>query len=223
MAGLDNIKKYQAGEQVEPTGALPAQIQTKAPAGSNIIGTIGVDPEETTKLRDTLQKFIDERTGFMPNLTRGLNAGVAAGYGPEALARFNAQRQAEEKQMLDAYQTIGALNAAQTQAKQDVERLSKILPGGIGSSKTVDGVNLTNEAIMRVSNARNATEALAIIDKDLENQGAARAKGRFEAAGNKSEKFFFNGRWVDMTPNMLANMPSELKQKIEEDTYKLLW
>jgi Transglycosylase SLT domain len=157
MAGLDNIKKYQAGNSVTSDPETPeAKIPTKAPAGSNILGTISMDSDETRKILDNMQRFIESREGFMPSLARGLSAGVATGYGPEALARFEAQKLAEDKQIMDYRTQMSALNAAGTQA-QDFAKMKAaniVANEGVGATSgatrsrgnLLPGVKLVNYA-----------------------------------------------------------------------------
>jgi hypothetical protein len=212
-------------EIVQPvTGGLSATIDKSgkiSPAGK-----IAMDPTQTEAILSKMQEYIDERSGPMNTFLGGLNKARAVLAGPSALTAYQQQENVQDKQIMDYRTQMAAYRAAQKQAQNDATRLSGLTGGGTGGGGAGGPgalANLTPEARMRVDNARNATEALAIIDEDLKAQAAARAKGQFEAAGNKSEKYFWPGKgWVDMTPNMLINMPPELKRQLEQATFKQL-
>ena len=153
MAGLDNIKKYQAGQSVTPVEETPvetpapplaqAQIQMNAPKGSNIKGPIEMPVGNNDALVAKMQQFINEREnpGFLGRIAEGLNAGVATTRGPDAFNKYKARKQAEEQQLLDYYQTLGAYQAADAQAKRNAEDYASKM--GTTGGTTASGVGTT--------------------------------------------------------------------------------
>ena len=91
MAGLDSIKKYaEAGSVQAGDSSYSASDQTSGgiPGYDTKTGTVGkiaLSADATKDILANMQKYLDEREGFMPSLARGLSKGVAAGYGPSAL------------------------------------------------------------------------------------------------------------------------------------------
>ena len=208
-----------------------AEVSVKAPTAKgmpSIVGNVALDATETKNILDSMQKMVEERSGPMATFLGGLKDATAwtsgGAQGPSAaLAERDRQKLIEQQDISSMQSQMAMYRAAQRQAENDAARLTNWTGGGAGTGAGMPGTaDLTPEAQARVKNARNPTEALAIINEDLKATAAARSKGRFEAAGNKSEKYFINGQWVDMTPNMLANMPAALKQQIEMETYKRL-
>jgi hypothetical protein len=143
MAGLDNIKKYQVGGEVS-TETPPSEggnIPYKAPASTGMIGTIAMDPKETAKILANMQQYIDERENPLSQIATGLSRGMATAYGPESLSRFEAQKQAQDKQIMDYRQQMSALNAYGTQA-QDFAKM-KASNRVAGAPDTGAGVDIS--------------------------------------------------------------------------------
>ena len=119
MAGLDSIKKYEdGGEVATPTtgaGAIPYQ-----PAKSTgIAEKLSLDPTQTKDILANMQKYIDEREGVLPSLSRGLTRGMATAYGPSSLAAIDREQALEDKQMMDYRTQMATFRAAQQKAQND--------------------------------------------------------------------------------------------------------
>ena len=149
MAGLDNIKKYQAGGDVstETPPSESAGIPYKAPTSTGMMGTIAMDPKETAKILANMQNYIDEREGFMSQIATGLSRGMATAYGPEALTRFEAQKQAQDKQVMDYRQQMATLNAYGTQAENFAKKKAANL-GVIDGTAGATGVGGTRGSLI---------------------------------------------------------------------------
>ena len=222
MAGLDSIKHFDNGGDVV---ASQGAIQTTAPKSTGITGKIALDPTQTESILANMQSYIDERQNPLSQLMGGINKARAGLAGPSALTAYQQQENLQDKQMMDYRTQMAAYRAAQAQAKNDATFMSGIIDGGGAAGQgAVGGVQLGPEAMARINAARqrSPTEARAVYDQELQALSSARAKGQFDAAGNKQEKFFLNGRSVDMTTNMFINLPPELKKKIEMDTFAVL-
>ena len=146
MAGLDSIRKYQVGGEVS-TETPPSDggaIPYKAPSSTGMMGTIAMDPKETAKILANMQKYIDERESPMSQIATGLSRGMATGYGPEALSRFEAQKQSQDKQIMDYRTQMASLNAYGTQAQNFAKMKASNLvatdgTGAPGAGATVAG------------------------------------------------------------------------------------
>jgi soluble lytic murein transglycosylase-like protein len=203
MAGLDSIKHFVDGGEV--TVSTPKSV-----------GKVALDPTQTEAILTNMQQYIDERQSPMNTLMGGINKARAGLAGPSALTAYQREQDLSDKQIMDYRGQMAAYRAAQTQAQNDATFMKGITGGGAG------GVELGPEAMARISAARNPTEAKTVYQEELKALSTARAKGQFDAAGNKSEKFFLNGKSVDMTTNMFINLPPELKKKIEMETFARL-
>ena len=160
MAGLDHIKKFQAGGYTGVADAdqetPEAKIQTKAPAGSTIMGTIGMDPKQTEYILANMQKFIEERESPMARIASGLSKGVATAYGPASLAAFEREKMLEDQAIMNYRQQMAALRAAGTQAQEFSKMKAANLIAAEGTGKTggvqptrgsvIPGVNLVRYA-----------------------------------------------------------------------------
>ena len=229
MAGLDIIKKYADGGEATSPSENPV-IQTTAPKNTGIVGKISLDPTQTEALLGNMQKYLDERTGGFSKFMGGLKDAAAwtagGAEGPSAaLAVRDREKLMQSQDILSTQQQMAAYRAAQSQALNDAEFMKNTrgTPGGGGGAGGIGGGDamsqLTPEAKQRINNARNPTEARAILDEELKAIGGFRAKGQFEAAGNKPEKYFIPGRgYVDMTPNMFNNLPEDIKKQIMDAT-----
>ena len=216
MAALDTLN-------IPETTASAGAIQTTAPKSTGITGKISLDPTQTESILANMQKYIDERQSPINTFMGGINKARAGLAGPSALTAYQQQQNLEDKQIMDYRTQMAAYRAAQAQAKNDATFMGGVIGGGGAAGQgAAGGVQLGPEAMARVNAARNPTEARAILDEELKALSAARAKGQFDAAGNKQEKYFLNGRSVDMTTNMFINLPPELKKKIEMDTFAVL-
>jgi hypothetical protein len=111
-----------------------------APKSSNIKGPIEVNVGQNDALVAKMQQFINEREnpGFLGSIAEGLNAGVATTRGPDAFNRYKARKQAEEQQLLDYYQTLGAYQAAGEQAKRNAEDYASKM-GTTGGTQAAPG------------------------------------------------------------------------------------
>ncbi len=145
MAGLDSIKKYaEAGSVQAGDSSYSASDQTSGgiPGYDTKTGTVGkiaLSADATKDILANMQKYLDEREGFMPSLARGLSKGVAAGYGPSALTEYNRQQQAEEKQAMDYRQTMAALGSASQSAAQRRANMGTTLAGLQGGAAGTAG------------------------------------------------------------------------------------
>jgi len=227
-----------ANETTENSISGFSSIPVTAPTSKTALtpkGVISLDPTQTQSILENMQRMIDQRESALSLFTGGLKDAAAWGSGgaegpTRGLAVRDELKQKEAKELFDMRTQMAAYKAAQNQAMLDQTRLQNIMGGGgegggQGAAATSGNVfsNLTPEAQDRVKNARNATEALAIIDEDLKNRSGARAKGMFEAAGNKPEKYFIPGYgFQDLTPNQFLNLPQDLKTRIQQETLKRL-
>ena len=163
MAGLDNIKKFQVGGYTGVADPeIPdteARIQTKAPAGSNIVGTIGMDPEQSKIILANMQKLIDESESPFAKIASGLSKGVATAYGPASLTAFEREKALQDKQIMEYRQTMAALGAAGKQAESFAQmKAANLMAGegkggagagtGVGGTRAslIPGVKLTRYA-----------------------------------------------------------------------------
>jgi hypothetical protein len=229
MAGLDIIKKYADGGEATSPSENPV-IQTTAPKNTGIVGKISLDPTQTETLLNNMQKYLDERTGGFSKFMGGLKDAAAwtagGAEGPSAaLAVRDREKLMQSQDILSTQQQMAAYRAAQSQALNDAEFMKNArgTPGGGAGAGGIGGGDLISqlgpEARQRIANARNPTEAREILQEELKTIGGARAKGQFEAAGNKPEKYFIPGKgYVDMTPNMFNNLPEDIKKQILDAT-----
>ena len=137
--GLDTLNLAEApAETPVPEGA----IQTTAPKATGITGKIALDPTQTESILANMQKYIDEREGFMPSLARGLTRGMATARGPAALAAIDQQQGQQDKQIMDYRTQMAAYRAAQTQAGNEAKRYQGMTPGAApagGAQPTAPG------------------------------------------------------------------------------------
>lgn len=144
MAGLDNIKKYATGSSVQPSEA-PVEtptadaglsaVEIKAPKDTGIQGKIALDPTQTENILANMQKYIDEREGFVPSLARGLTRGMATAYGPSSLAAVDREQSLQDKQLMDYRTQMAAYRAAQSQAQNESTLYKSLTPGAGGASQ----------------------------------------------------------------------------------------
>ena len=143
MAGLDSIKKFEGGGSTgDSSYSAPDQTSGGIPGYDTKTGTVGkiaLSADATKDILANMQKYLDEREGFMPSLARGLSKGVAAGYGPSALTEYNRQQQAEEKQAMDYRQTMAALGSASQSAAQRRTNMGQTLAGLQGGAAGTAG------------------------------------------------------------------------------------
>jgi len=229
MAGLDIIKKYADGGEATSPSENPV-IQTTAPKSTGIVGKISLDPTQTETLLNNMQKYLDERTGGFSKFMGGLKDAAAwtagGAEGPSAaLAVRDREKLMQSQDILSTQQQMAAYRAAQSQALNDAEFMKNArgTPGGGAGAGGIGGGDLISqlgpEARQRIANARNPTEAREILDAELKTIAGFRAKGQFEASGNKQEKYFIPGKgYVDMTPNMFNNLPEDIKKQILDAT-----
>jgi hypothetical protein len=204
-----------------PQGA----IQTTAPKSTGITGKIALDPTQTESILANMQQYIDERNNPLNQIVGGINKARASLAGPSALTAYQQQENLQDKQIMDYRTQMAAYRAAQAQAQKDATFMKGITGGGGAAGQaSPGGVQLGPEAMARINSARNPTEERDIYNEELKALSAARARGQFEAAGNKPEKYWIDGKWENMTPNEFIartqNNPG-LRQKIEQDTFKL--
>jgi soluble lytic murein transglycosylase-like protein len=187
MAGLDSIKKYAAGSTVQAAPLSSTDTSSEAqgtipyqPAKSTgIAEKVALDPTQTQDILANMQKYIDEREGFVPSLARGLTRGMATGYGPSSLAAVDREQALEDKQIMEYRQTMAAYKAAQAQAQRDAEEYAqKMKPGatapgaatttGGGGGMTYGGISVPESVQAQLTS--NATANKAILDKWLQTR-----------------------------------------------------
>jgi hypothetical protein len=195
MAGLDNIPKYEDGGEVVVT---PPAVKGQA----NIAGKVPLDPTETANILNQMQKLVDERTGPMAQFLGGLKDATAwtggGAQGPtEALATRNIQKRAEQQELLGLQSQMAAYRGAQTQnelAKKTLENIGSgqgIVPGVAGTatqhSKLMNDPNI--QLRMAALPAWDAQGRLDILSDAAKTEFGYKAKGAYEAAGNKPDTY----------------------------------
>lgn len=216
-----------------PTSQATTPVVTgKALAGKNSAYGLPITGAPTSiepGLLENMQKLINEREAQKNSMTAALQAASAWGsggvQGPGAmLLQQQKQREEEDATTFGMKSQLSQARMAQQQAQNDAAFVKNALGGGgggFGAATGTAGAQYSPEAIAAANAARTPTEARAILQEDLKSRGAARNKGMFEAAGNKPEKYFWPGIGdVEMTPNMLINLPPDVKKQIEEATLK---
>jgi hypothetical protein len=226
----------------ENTSALTSQATTPIVAGKALAGKnsayglpiAGAPTSIEPGLLENMQRLIDEREAQKNSMYAALQTASAWGsggvQGPGAmLLQQQKQREEEDATTFGMKSQLSQARMAQQQAQNDAAFVKNALGGGggggfgAGTGTGTAGAQYSPEAIAAANAARTPAEARAILQKDLETRGAARNKGMFEAAGNKPEKYFWPGGIgeVTMTPNMLINLPPEIRKQIEEATLKM--
>jgi hypothetical protein len=185
MAGLDNIKKYAAGSNVQaaPLSSTDSSTDVQGtiayqPAKSTgIAEKLALGPEDTKDLLAKMQSYIDEREGFMPSLARGLTLGMATAHGPSALAATQREQALQDKQIMEYRQTMAAYEAANKQAARDTAEYNAKISGGggrggapmvggaPGAGMTYGGISVPDSVQAQLTT--NATANKAILDKWL--------------------------------------------------------
>lgn len=218
-----------------PTSQATTPVVTgKALAGKNSAYGLPIAGAPTSiepGLLENMQRLIDEREAQKNSMASALQYASAWGsggtQGPGAmLLQQQKQREEEDATTFGMKSQLSQAKMAQQQAQNDAAFVKNALGGGgggFGAATGTAGAQYSPEAIAAANAARTPAEARAILQKDLETRGAARNKGMFEAAGNKPEKYFWPGGIgeVTMTPNMLINLPPEIRKQIEEATLKM--
>jgi hypothetical protein len=215
-----------------PTSQATTPVVTgKALAGKNSAYGLPVTGAPTSiepGLLENMQKLINEREAQKNSMYAALQTASAWGsggvQGPGAmLLQQQKQREEEDATTFGMKSQLSQARMAQQQAQNDAAFVKNALGGGggFGAGTGTAGAQYSPEAIAAANAARTPAEARAILQEDLKSRGAARNKGMFEAAGNKPEKYFWPGIGdVEMTPNMLINLPPDVKKQIEEATLK---
>lgn len=184
--GLDTLNLEEApAEAPAPTGA----IQTTAPKATGITGKIALDPTQTESILANMQKYIDEREGFMPSLAKGLTRGMATARGPAALAAIDQQQGLQDKQIMDYRTQMAAYRAAQTQAGNEAARYQGMTPtaGGAqpaagGAQAAPGGVSISPEQMAIESSLGTASEKLESRRKYLAGRNTEATKKEFSPA-----------------------------------------
>lgn len=229
MTTLDNTNELPADEK---QGGLPA-VEGKQTDPAVTVGKKQYSQAETNQILANMQELVERRKNPLNQIIEALKDATAwtggGIHGPTAtLAARDQQKRLQEEGFQRMQMEAAQIRAAQEQMELDRRRFERVRgrggDGNIVQSEVASMYSsMTPEARMRFDNARNPTEALAILDEDLKNQGISRGKGQFEAAGNKPEKYFVPGvGYVDMTPNQFLNLPKDVKEKIEKATLEKL-
>jgi hypothetical protein len=220
------------------TSAPTSQATTPVVAGKALAGKnsayglpiAGAPTSIEPGLLENMQKLINEREAQKNSMYAALQTASAWGsggvQGPGAmLLQQQKQREEEDATTFGMKSQLSQARMAQQLAQNDADFVKNVLGGGggFGAATGTAGAQYSPEAIAAARNEQNPTKARAILQEDLKSRGAARNKGMFEAAGNKPEKYFWPGGIgeVTMTPNMLINLPPEIRKQIEEATLKM--
>lgn len=137
-----------ADENVEVQGGLTNVTAGKSGALTPA-GKIALDPTQTTEILKNMQALIDERTGPLNQLQRGLEKASAWGSGgvngpTEALAVVNAQQDKESQNLFNMRTQMAAYKAAQAQAERFKQRGDQ----QIGAGMPMAGGKINAEAQM---------------------------------------------------------------------------
>lgn len=157
-SGLNMVTDAAAADEAAQQQQAQGQVMAKAPASTGLTSKMALDPTQTAEMKAQMQKFIDEREGFLPNLARGLTLGMATAKGPGALAAIQRQQDLEAKQIMDYRQQMQAYQAASDQAQRFAQRKAGYadVGGGTGGAggagaggakgNLIPGVNMVNYA-----------------------------------------------------------------------------
>lgn len=115
---------------VAPTDTDQGTIPFQPAKSTGLTGKLALDPTQTENILANMQKYIDERQGFVPSLAAGINKARAGLAGPSALAAYDRQQQLEDKQIMDYQTQMATFRAAQEKAKNDAAKWSQINAGG---------------------------------------------------------------------------------------------
>ena len=184
MAGLDSIKHFADGGDVEAATVSEGAIQTTAPKSTGITGKIALDPTQTEAILSNMQKYIDERQGFLPSLATGLSRGVATAYGPSALTAFDRQKQDEDKQIMDYRTQMAAYRAAQAQATNEANLYNKSnaaapaggVAGTASGAPAGGGITFPPEIQRQIDQTQYISEKKAIEKKYLDTVATEKVK-----------------------------------------------
>jgi D-alanyl-D-alanine carboxypeptidase len=188
MAGLDNIKHFADGGDVEATPDAGA-IQTTAPKSTGITGKIALDPTQTEAILSNMQKYIDERSSGWNQFMGGINKAYATTYGPSAVTAYEQQKNQEDKQIMDYRTQMAAYRAAQAQAANEAERYKGMTPGAAGTQPAAGGaqstagdVSISPEQLAIENSLGTASEKLESRRKFLAGRNTEKTKKEFSPA-----------------------------------------
>jgi hypothetical protein len=124
-----------ADENVEVQGGLPVTVSktgTMSPASK-----IALDPTQTAEILKNMQAMIDQRTGPLNQLSRGLERASAwavpntEGQKTQALSTVNTQQNAEDQSLFNMRTQMAAYKAAQAQAERFKQRGAQQIGAGM--------------------------------------------------------------------------------------------
>jgi hypothetical protein len=132
MAGLDQIPEDVTIDESQP-GEVVNIGAPKVKGGLDIKSKIGMDPEQTKNILDSMQRIVDEREGPLNQFMSGISKARAVTYGPEAYAKEAARQSAEQTQTQGYMQQIAAMKAAAKAAQQRAQYMGSTPGGGIAA------------------------------------------------------------------------------------------
>jgi len=130
--GLDEIPEDAPVNESQP-GEVVNISAPKVKGGLDIKSKIGMDPEQTKNILDSMQRIVDEREGPLNQFMSGISKARAVTYGPDAYAREAARQSAEQTQTQSYMQQIAAMKAAAKAAQQRAQYMGNA-PGGGGTA-----------------------------------------------------------------------------------------
>lgn len=144
MGALDNVKNFQvggsSGESTSDSTAGPAVTMVKGEP--TIKGPTLFTPKQTEELLANMQKQLDERTGFLPSLSRNLDLASAVTYGPSALREAEKHYAEEDQNLFKIRSEMATFQAAQDRARA-LQQLNRSIVNGGGGGSQVAGKGTT--------------------------------------------------------------------------------
>lgn len=145
-------------DNVEVQGGLPVSVGKTGAVSP--MGKIALDPTQTSEILRNMQAMIDERTGPLAELSKGLEGASAwavpslGGQKAQALATVNEQQAKQAQELFNMRSQMAAYKASQAQAERFKQRAASQLRDGM----TTTGGRINAEAQMP-EQIRQALEA----------------------------------------------------------------
>jgi soluble lytic murein transglycosylase-like protein len=193
----------------EVQGGLTNVTSGKSGALS-LAGKIALDPTQTAEILKNMQLMINERTGPLNQLQRGLERASAwatpntEGLKTQALAKVNEQQNTEDKSLFDMRTQMAAYKAAQAQAERFKQRAGEQIGGGAPAAPGAAPSKINPEAQMPAQIRQALQNALAQNDQvgyDKIYNAWAQKQAEVYANPNMDEPKIpvtenVNGQWV---------------------------
>ena len=218
------------GDEVATSGldALPGAKVQAAPVkgGISVPGSNVLDPTQTEALLANMQELIDQRSRRNPlgDAIQDMQAGFM---GQTQQRETYKNQQAQE--LFNMRAQMAAVRGSQAMQQQQANTLNALIKNagggepqpGAGQPSQPGQQNLTNvpDPILKAMAARmqirDYAGAQALYDKWATEESNAMSQARYNAAGNTQQKYFVNGKEIDLTPNEYNALPASKKSQVQ--------